>query len=94
MNISLASIKLIIVRILRRFHAIIFVLVVLGGLIYIVFNLNDILSSSTQAVAPAGNTLNATFDQKTIDRIEKLRTSTDKASELDLSTGRTNPFVE
>lgn len=93
MNISLGSIKILIVHILQRFHTIIFVIVVLGGLIAVVLLLNDIVVGSSQQVAPASVTPTG-FDKETIDRIDKLRTKDDAATELNLSDGRTNPFVE
>jgi hypothetical protein len=95
MNISLTSIQKMILALLRRFHVIIFVIVVLGGLAAVVLLLNGIIvSSSNQGdyVPPGSNP--SSFDQTTINRIEQLKSRTDSTAPLDLSKGRTNPFVE
>ncbi|HMI09231.1 MAG TPA: hypothetical protein VK497_02425 [Candidatus Saccharimonadales bacterium] len=95
MNISLTSIKKLILALLHRFHAIIFVVVVVGGLAAVVLLLNSIIVSSSEQgdyVPPGSNP--SSFDQTTIDRIEQLKTRTDSTAPLDLSKGRTNPFVE
>lgn len=93
MTLSLTAIKLKIISLLRRYHAILFVIIVVGGLIAIVLVLNDIVTGSTQQVPPA-STPSSSFDKATIDRIDKLRTGDEAATPLDLSDGRTNPFVE
>lgn len=93
MTLSFTAIKQTIVSFLQRYHAMIFVVVVIGGLIAIVLVLNNIVFGSDQQVAPASNPGNS-FDKTTIDRIDKLRTGSDAVTPLDLSHGRTNPFVE
>lgn len=93
MTLSLTVIKLKIISFLRRYHLILFVIIVTGGLIAIVLVLNDIVSGSTQQVTPVG-TPSSSFDKATIDRIDKLRTGDEATTPLDLSNGRTNPFVE
>lgn len=72
---------------------VLFVIIVTSGLIAIVLTLNEIVTGSTQQVAPVGGQ-SSSFDKATIERIEKLRTGDDAATPLDLSDGRTNPFVE
>lgn len=94
LTISINSIKKAIFTFLHRFHIIIFVLVVLVGLIFIVYLLYNIVVKSTEYTAPEPSGSSASFDQDTIKRINELKTRDQSSSELDLSQGRTNPFVE
>ncbi|QQG51040.1 MAG: hypothetical protein HZB75_00830 [Candidatus Saccharibacteria bacterium] len=93
MNISLDSIKKMFATFLHRFHVIIFVVIVLGGVAAAIFVLNNIvvLSSDTSEYT---QTTGATFDQETIERVKNLKTSDQSGDDLDLSKGRVNPFVE
>lgn len=93
MDISLAAIKKIFFQLLHRYHIILFVVIVVGGLAVIVFYLNTILIQSGQSDGYTSSSNNATFDQATIDRIEQLRTTNENQSQLDFS-GRSNPFIE
>jgi hypothetical protein len=73
----------------------IFVFIVIGGVITLMLLLNGIIARSGESdgyVAPNANT--ATFDQATIKKIEDLKTRDQNSGQLDLSNGRTNPFVE
>lgn len=95
MELSLTSIKKSLGNLLQRFHVIIFVMVVLGGLAVVVLRLNGIILVSEQQgdyIPP--NSSPSSFDQTTIDRVEQLKSRTDSSAPLDLSKGRTNPFVE
>jgi hypothetical protein len=94
MDISLIAIKNSFLHFLKRFHATIFTLSVLVGLVFVILTLNNIIgsSSSTTDYTPAGIPL--TFDQQTIDRVNSLKSRNDTSSALDLSQGRANPFVE
>jgi hypothetical protein len=94
MNISLVSIKKNIARFLGRFHIVIFVVTILGGLSVIVLLLNNIIVTSGVRGDYIPKSSNASFDQTTIDRIKQLKTSDDASGQLDLSKGRINPFVE
>lgn len=93
MDISLTAIKKTIVTILHRYHVVLFVVVVVGGLVIMVFYLNTILIQSGQSDGYTSTSNNATFDQATIDRIKELRTANENQSQLDFS-GRSNPFIE
>lgn len=93
MDISLTAIKNFIITILHRYHVIIFVVLVVGGLAVIVFYLNNILIQSGQSDGYTSSSNNATFDQATMNRIKQLQTANENQSQLDLS-GRSNPFVE
>lgn len=93
LNLSLDSIKKMFSTFLHRFHVIIFVVIVLGGVATSIFILNNIviLSTDTSEYTPSTT---ATFDQETIERVKNLKTSDQSGDELDLSKGRVNPFVE
>jgi hypothetical protein len=84
-----------IINFLHRYHVVLFAVIILGGLAFMVLSLNNIIVASSEAGAdytPAGTTF--TFDEKTIKRIDDLKSRDQATGELDLSSGRTNPFVE
>lgn len=93
MNISLDSIKKMFATFLHRFHVIIFVVIVLGGVAVSILVLNNIVILSTDT-SEYTQTTEATFDQETIEKVKNLKTSDQSGDELDLSDGRVNPFVE
>jgi hypothetical protein len=93
LNLSFATIKKSIAAILHRYHLVLFVVVILGGLAVVIFFLNNILIRSSESDGYTSNTNNLTFDETTIDRIKQLKTSNQTESQLDLN-GRSNPFVE
>jgi ABC-type bacteriocin/lantibiotic exporter with double-glycine peptidase domain len=94
-NLSLTSVKKGIIAFLHRFHIILFVVVVLGGLAIAILMLNNVIVKSATSDGYTSQTNNASFDQPTIKRIEDLKTRDQAGSDqLDLSKGRTNPFVE
>lgn len=69
-------------------------IVVLGGVAGSVFVLNAIVIKSNDTSGATSTTNSADFNQETIKRIEELKTRDQGSSTLDLSKGRTNPFVE
>lgn len=93
MEISSTNFKKTFVNILHRYHVMIFVIFVLGGLVIMVFMLNNIIVRSSNSGDYVPETSQA-FDEKTMERIEQLKTRDDPAPTLDLSRGRSNPFVE
>ncbi len=94
MDISFTAIQKKITHFLQRYHMLLFAVIVLGGLAVVVLMLNNIIISSSESTdyVPAGTTVN--FDEKTIDRVNNLKSRNEAADQLDLSQGRTNPFVE
>lgn len=92
MNISGTLIKQRIIGFLHRFHVVIFVITVLGGLAVMMFFLNNTLVLSTTDDGYTSTSNDASFDQATIERIKQLKQDGSE-SQLDLS-GRSNPFVE
>ncbi len=93
LTLSPDVIKKAIAKFLRRFHVVIFVIVVLGGLAIIIFLLNSVIVTSTQANGYTPDINNSSFDKATIKKIENLQT-TGQSNQLTLPPGRTNPFVE
>lgn len=94
MTISVTAIKEKLFSFLHRFHLVIFVIVVLGGVAASVYTLNTIIvRSSDTSDAPIGSS-GAGFDQATIKRIDELKTRDQSGGGLTLPSGRTNPFVE
>lgn len=84
-----------VVAFLHRFHVMIFVVVVLGGVITVVLLLNGIVIRSGESNGyQTPDAASASFDQETIKKIEDLKTRDQSDTNLDLSHGRTNPFVE
>jgi hypothetical protein len=94
LTLSFSSIKKTAIAFLHRFHVMIFVFIVLNGSIIVILLLNGniITSGKPSDYTPASN--DTTFDQATIQRIKELKTHDQSGSGLDLSHGRTNPFVE
>lgn len=95
MDITTKSLQKSFARFLQRYHVTIFTVVILGGLAFVVFSLNNIIAGSSLTstdYTPVG--ASSTFDQETIDRVNALSSREENASELDLSQGRTNPFIE
>lgn len=94
MDISLVTIKKSSRHILRRYHVLLFILLVLGGLVFVILNLNSIVLISSTSTDYTPGTTTSTFDQETIDRVNSLKSRDEAAAELNLITGRSNPFVE
>jgi hypothetical protein len=94
LNLSLGSVKKIVTTFLHRFHVVIFVIVVLGTLAIVILLLNNTIIMSGQSNGYTPTTNDATFDQATIKKIQDLKTAGQSSSPIDLSGGRTNPFVE
>jgi len=72
----------------RRFHTLIFFLVVSGGLFVAILMLLSIISLSASTATSSDQVINATFDEATIQRIEL------GSSPSVPSGARKNPFVE
>jgi len=94
LNLSAGAIKKGVATFLHRFHLTLFVIFILGGLAVVVFMLNGVIVKSSEANGYAPNANSTVFDEKTIQEIENLKTTGQSNDDLDLSHGRTNPFVE
>lgn len=95
MEISLGNIKKTFSYILHRYHILLFVIFILGGLVFAELSLNFIITRSAD-ISKYSSAANAdtTFDQATIDRLNKLKTRNEAPTPLNFSAGRTSPFVE
>lgn len=82
-----------IMNIFGRYHLTIFTVVFVGGLATAVLILNLIMTQSSDISGYTSPLDSTTFDQATIDRITKLKLSSD-APEFSLPSGRTSPFSE
>jgi hypothetical protein len=89
-DLSLQQISRGITLFLHRYHVLIFTIFVLGGLSVATFMLYQATTAAQSSSSPAPTG----FDQKTIDRIGKLRSANDAPVPLNLPAGRTNPFQE
>ncbi len=88
-SLSLDQITLAVSRFLHRYHVMIFILTVIGGLAVATFILyNTYMASTRQEVA----TPRPTFDTQTIDKIKSFKTTEENKGDYKLPAGRTNPF--
>jgi hypothetical protein len=87
-NINLSSLSD-----LRRFHMVIFIVIVVVGLSAILL-LNGIVLKTSDPTVSSENGLQASFDQATIERIKELKTASEPSVPLDFSQGRISPFSE
>jgi ABC-type dipeptide/oligopeptide/nickel transport system permease component len=88
-DLSLTQLTHGISRILHRYHAVIFTLVVLGGLSIATFILYREITS-TPATEQTSESVG--FDKQTIEDINSLRASGEASKPLVKPAGRTNPF--
>jgi hypothetical protein len=83
-------------RMVERYHLTIVIVVVALLLCVVVFRLFTIVQLSNEkgvdGYAPVSKT-NGTFDQKTIDRVDNLKTTADQNTSLQFPA-RKSPFVE
>lgn len=88
-DINLAQITRGISHFLHRFHVLIFVITIIGGLSVATFMLYTvILSTAPSSTQPPPTT----FDKETIEKVETLRDNNDAPTPLIKPEGRTNPF--
>ena len=89
-DLSLQQISHSLVHFLHRYHVLIFTFFVLGGLSAATFMLYRVTTDAQST----NSTTQSSFDQKTIDRIDKLHSANDVPTPINLPAGRTNPFQE
>ncbi len=82
-----------IINIFKRFNLILFIVTIVGGLIFAVITLNSALQRTSTDTTSKQNTSNV-FDQSTVVRLEKLKTSSENSVIPTLPSGRVNPFAE
>ena len=79
--------------ILGRFHAIIFTVLVGGGLAVAIYMFSNILDSSASRTNTQTET-GANFDEEVIKNVEQLRKLSDTPKRPELPSGRTDPFPQ
>jgi len=95
MEISLTSIKNSLSALLHRYHFIIFIVTIIGGVTAFVFLLNTIVIKSEASSSDTKTTMSTSFDQKTIDEINLYKGRDTKSNGINFSGNkRTNPFQE
>jgi len=87
-SLSFAQLNHLISQFLHRFHVILFVVFVIGGLSLVTLFLGQAITAQGTPPPTAGD---PPFDTATMSKIENLRTTTD-TSNLILPNGRTNPL--
>lgn len=80
-------------RFLYRFHFVLFIVIVLGGLAVVIFLLSQTLvrASDTSHADPI---MLQPFDRQTIEKLDQLNSTPATSSELQFPDGRINPFSE
>ena len=73
---------------MRRFHTLLFFLIVSGGLFVAILMLLNIINLSSSTAESSDQTINGTFDEPTIQRLEQ------DATVPITPGGRVSPFVE
>ncbi len=78
----------------RRYHFVLFTVVVVLILSVAVLLLNGIVYKASGEESSPLSGASTNFDEDTIDRLRQLKTSDQPSEPLDLSQGRINPFGE
>ena len=89
-SISLSALARSIPHFLHRFHVMIFVLFVVGGLSVVTLLLNFVVTNRTASTGTDSSQSN--FDTTTIEKVRSLQDANGGTSTLPNSEGRTNPF--
>ncbi len=93
-SISLDQLLASFYKFIHRYHVVVFVILVIGGMIIVMFMLNNTIQSSTDADLIDVGQPQAKFDQETIKQLESLKMDSDNTDDLRFPSGRINPFVE
>lgn len=83
-------------RAILRYHYLIFITFMVIGVFIAVYSITNILNlpeDTAYREEQQKNTINDSFDEATIKKIDKLRFSNEETT-IPLPSGRTNPFVE
>lgn len=80
-------------RFFERFHIVLFVVIVVGGIAVVIYLLY--LTTLSAIDVPATTAVpSSSFDQDTIDKLESLSEKSGGGEPLDLPSTRTNPFID
>lgn len=88
-SLDIRSIKEVIADFFRRFHTLLFFLIVSGGLFVAILTLLNIISVSSSVAPDSSDAISGEFDQATIERVSNLggRSASQPGN-------RASPFVE
>lgn len=94
-NISISKLFRPIGKFILRFHMTFFIVFIVACLLAAVLFLNAILEDAAASSAGYNSPIRpGEIDQTTLDRIKELHTSREGAKNLQLPSGRINPFGE
>lgn len=93
MELSSSALQASLSKLFTRYHVIIYVVIVAGSLAAVVLTFYNIVSTSEQG-SDLSTSSASQFDKETIERINQLKDRDQNKGTIDLSSGRTNPFVE
>ena len=99
-NISITYPLKVLGKLFYRYNLVIFIILVTGGLIYSIIILNNIITQPNNVTlpgpspSPSSSPYVSSFDQSTINRLQKLETSANNTNYQTLPSGRINPFSE
>jgi hypothetical protein len=79
---------------LQRFHTTLFIVVVVIGLAVAVLMLRNSINNASAGVSTTTNTQATSFDTSTMDRLKDYHTSDGTLPDVNLPSGRINPFTE
>ena len=89
-DLSLHQLTVAISRFLHRYHVVLFVLTVIGGLAAANFMINQAINEKP---IDQPQTTSSTFDKETMDKIDALNESSSQSTDFVLPSGRINPFI-
>jgi|JI10StandDraft_1071094.scaffolds.fasta_scaffold1833087_2 hypothetical protein len=92
-SLSISAIPSMLGHALRRFHVMLFTVVILGGLAYVIYSLNTLVTNTTTVHPVEDASSSSSYDKKTIDQLETLRRFNDTNREINTYQGD-SPFVE
>jgi len=91
-----APISKLIKRLALKFNVVIFVVVLVGTLIFCVLVLDNALNQPANGKPPKDESIikSLTLDQSAINQLDALKTSSENTALKELPAGKTNPFIE
>lgn len=78
----------------RNYSMTFFIVLVVGGLVFCILLLNDILNKPPDDSTYMSGDETTKFDQATIDRLNNYKISSENSSSQVIPAGRNNPFSE
>ncbi len=89
-DLSLPQLTSSLSRFLHRYHVVLFVLTVVGGLALANFMINQAINEKPIDQPQA---VSSSFDKETMDKINQLNESSSQTTDFVLPSGRINPFI-